>query len=167
MKENRRKCCVCLQAIHFISFSSFMSDLFVHVGPTSAPWVPSLVICIILQHISQHLLPLLLDLHRCLIPVSILTHVSGSIEICHVIITLFFFLNRRDTLMSLACCQNCAFRTGDIWLQEEAEINKKTPSRGIEWKCASEGFVENSPLDACHGVVALHARRTPQSVITW
>lgn len=69
--------------------------------------------------------------------------------------------------MPSACCQNCAFRTGDIWLQEEAEINKKSPSRGIEWKCASDGFVENSPLDACHGVVALHARRTPQSVITW
>lgn len=74
-----------------------MSNFFVHVGATSAPWVPSPVICIILQHNSQRLLPLLLDLHRCLIPVSILTHVSGSVvqkkkslELGHVIIRLFF-----------------------------------------------------------------------------
>lgn len=43
----------------------------------------------------------------------------------------------------------------------------KWPSRGIRWKCVSKAFVENSPLNVCHEVVSLHARRTPQSVITW
>lgn len=57
-----------------------------------------------------------------------------------------------------------------MWFQPDGiqwcRNKQKWPSRGIEWKCAS-AFVENSPLDACHWVVTLHTRRTPQSVITW
>lgn len=88
LKIPEKRFTICSVASHSASFISHLRaspspaaavSPYVHLGTAMALWEPSLFICIILQHITRHLSPLLFDLPHTLIPTHILPHVETSI----------------------------------------------------------------------------------------